>query len=177
MNLIELRELSSEESYELACSITCQQNKHINDCIKLAKGHPLYLRQTLLCSQFDKDVPESLEHLVSIQLAQLPAQDRQALCTASVLGQCFQLEQLREITRIPGYVPDKLVDAGLVKLNGDQYLFHHDLICNAVFRQIDKSQCSKIHMACAKWYENRDRFLYAVHINHAKVEGVFTVLE
>ncbi|MCS0401695.1 AAA family ATPase [Vibrio diabolicus] len=177
VNLIELRELSSEESYELACSITCQQNKHINDCIKLAKGHPLYLRQTLLCSQFDKDVPESLEHLVSIQLAQLPAQDRQALCTASVLGQCFQLEQLREITRIPGYVPDKLVDAGLVKLNGDQYLFHHDLICNAVFRQIDKSQCSKIHMACAKWYENRDRFLYAVHINHAKVEGVFTVLE
>ncbi len=177
VNLIELNQLSEEEAYQLASSVVPEQHELIENCLKLAKGHPLFLRQTLLCAKLSTGVPESLEHIVSTQLAQLPFDDHLALQTASVLGQYFQLDQLREIANLPNYVPDTLLEMGLVKLQGLQYIFHHDLICSAICNQIEPSEKEKIHLRCAKWYQDKDLYLYAIHTQYSDTDNAFEVLD
>ncbi len=186
VDLIELTPLSDSEAEQLAHQLCQQQSHAINDsatdsthirnCLAMAQGHPLYLRQSLLCAQTQQVVPDSMEHLVAAQLSRLTSADLRAIQVASVLGQCFQLEQLRAITKNPGFVPDQLLTLGLIKRQGSQFMFHHDLICSAVIAQIPAAEFKTIHQRCALWFSDKDRYEYAVHYLHSAAPDATAVI-
>mgnify|MGYP001376047570 CR=1 FL=1 len=176
VDLIELLPLTDAESIELAQQLHPDDVARQQQCLQMAKGHPLYLRQTLLCAQLDNHIPESLEQLVLAQLSQLAADDLGAIKAASVFGQCFALDQLRFVIDNPGYLPDRLQALGLIKKAGRQYMFHHDLICTAVYRQLSAAQQGSLNRRCADWYKERNPFLYAMHYRQAGAEDAYQVL-
>ncbi|WP_221796586.1 AAA family ATPase [Oceanobacter mangrovi] len=176
VELIELDALSSAEAWELAEHMAPQQSELIRHCVELAQGHPLFLRQTLLCANLGSDIPESLEHLVIAQLKQLEPLDLEAVKSASVFGQVFGLEQLRFVVNNPGYTPERLLAKGLIKDIGQQYMFHHDLICGAVYKQLTDGELVEVNKLCASWYEPRDKYQYALHIRQAQSQDAFDVL-
>ncbi|KDM90377.1 AAA family ATPase [Photobacterium galatheae] len=176
VEVIELSSLSEEESYQLAQYMAPEQDEMIQHCVELAQGHPLFLRQTLLCSRLDHEIPESLEHLVMVQLNQLDETDLSAVKSASVFGQCFDLEQLRFVIGVPDYEPDKLLELGLVKPVNHQLMFHHDLICHAIHHQLTEPELIEVNQRCAAWYESRDKQQHALHAKRARDENAFGIL-
>lgn len=176
VDLIELSSLSDAESIQLARQLHPDDEQRQRHCLRLAKGHPLYLRQTLLCAHSDNRIPESLEQLVLAQMSQLPVSDLGAIKAASVFGQCFGLDQLRFVVDNPAYLPDHLLALGLIKKAGRQYMFHHDLICTAVNRQLAPAQLQSINRRCAEWYQSHNPFLYAVHYHQAGADNAYEVL-
>ncbi|MDP2574497.1 AAA family ATPase [Vibrio penaeicida] len=173
---IALKPLNMDESIQLANWMAPGNQEAIQRCVEKASGHPLFLRQSLLCSRLGSDVPESLEHLVVVQLYKLDANNLSAIKAASVFGQCFNLEQLQFVLDDEHYYPRTLLEHGLIKHSDQGFMFHHDLICSAVQSQLSDSERRLLNEHCAKWFEERDKKQFALHSKRAQCKDAFTIL-
>ena len=99
---------------------------------------------------------------------QLEPADRQALLAASVFGQRFGLEALRHLVERPDYGCERLVEHLLVRPEGDDFLFAHALIRDAVYDTLLKASRRSLHRRAAGWFEGRDPVLYAEHLDRAE---------
>ena len=78
-------------------------------------------------------VPGSVQSLVQARMDQLDPFDKQALQTAAIFGQRFVLDALRHALESPDYACAALVEHFLVRPVGDDFLFAHALIRDAVY--------------------------------------------
>ena len=101
---------------------------------------------------------------MTARLDRLEPTERQALQVASVLGQRFGMEALRHLLGDPGYSMDRMQEQGLVRTDGDDYLFAHALIQEAVYGSLLRSRRLELHTAAAQWYSKRDPVLEARHL-------------
>lgn len=173
---IALSPLNMDESIQLANWMAPGNQDAIQRCVERASGHPLFLRQSLLCSRLGNTVPESMEHLVMVQLCKLDSNSLSAIKAASVFGQCFSLEQLQFVLNDDNYYPKTLLEVGLIKHSDQGFMFHHDLICSAVQKQLSESEKQLLNEHCAKWFEERDKKQFALHSKRAKCKDAFTIL-
>jgi class 3 adenylate cyclase/tetratricopeptide (TPR) repeat protein len=111
------------------------------------------------------EVPESLHALIAARLDSLPAEERQLLQDAAVLGKSFTAHALRAVTGVTGADIDRvlgaLVDKDMLTIQSDprspergQYLFVQDLVRSVAYGTLARRDRKARHLAAAGYLES-----------------------
>ena len=98
---------------------------------------------------------------------QLDASDQHALQAASVLGQQFSLDALRDLIDRPSYTCIGPIAHFLVRPQAEGFLFAHALIREGVYDSLLQARRRELHRRAAAWYQARDLVLCAEHLDRA----------
>lgn len=166
---IELRPLSESDAARLADALSAEAGDFTRRCIERAEGNPLFLEQLLRNRALDQDgrLPPSLHGVVLARLDRLQLADRRAVEAAAILGQRFQLADLRALLNEVGYQTDELARRHLIRPEGGELAFAHALIRDGVYAALTKERRSHLHRAAAAIYAARDPVLMAEHLDRA----------
>lgn len=173
MTTIDLGPLRRSDAVELAHALGQVGDSFVEACVTRAEGNPLFLEQLLRggAKQGASGVPPSVQSLVQARLDALAPEDRRALQAASVFGQRFTLGGLRALIERPAYDCGPLVENLLVRPQGDEYLFAHALIREAVYLSLIRARRRELHRRVAAWFGERDPILRAEHLDRADDPG------
>ncbi len=168
LDISPLRHNEAERLIKQALDLPAEKTKEL---IQRSGSNPLFLEQLLFCVQKSVDtIPDSVQSIVAAKLDTLDSFDKRAVFVASILGQRFSLESLKYILDDPDYRCTELVARGLIKPDGSQFLFHHALIMDGIYKiQLPSQRCS-LHLLAADWYSDKDSLLYAKHLDKAESE-------
>ncbi|MEM5432078.1 BTAD domain-containing putative transcriptional regulator [Cupriavidus oxalaticus] len=176
LTTIDLGPLDDAEAHELAACYRQVDPAVATSCIRRAEGNPLFLDQLLRGAEAGaeagmEELPGTLQSIVLARLDRFSTADRQALQAAAVLGQRFSPAALRHLIEDPAYACERLVMAAMTRPEGEDYLFMHALIHEAVYASLLKSRRQNLHRRAAGWYEGRDPALMAEHLDAAGDPG------
>jgi class 3 adenylate cyclase len=170
---IDLGPLHAEEVAVIAAPFLTENREVVRDCVDRAAGNPLFLEQ-LLQNAAEGDggsIPGSVRSLVQARLDRLEPMDRAALQAASVLGQRFDRGALAYLLDVPSFEGEQLLARSLLHARGEELLFAHALIHEAVYDGLLKSRRRELHQRAAQWFAQRDAMLYASHLDRAADPG------
>ncbi|WP_407157189.1 adenylate/guanylate cyclase domain-containing protein [Bradyrhizobium sp. STM 3557] len=167
---IDLAPLHHEEALGFARTVFGQMGPFAMRCLERAAGNPLFLEQLLRNAEEHADgaVPDSVQSLVQARMDRLAPSDKQALQAASVFGQRLSLGGLRALIEDPLYAPRMLIEHALLRPHGDEFLFGHALIRDAVYATLLRSRRRELHRRAAAWFAERDFALHAQHLDRAE---------
>ena len=167
---VDLGALRRKEAFALARSIIDAEDAAIERLVDRAEGNPFYLEQLLRHSLHDQQdaVPGSIQPLIQARVDRLEPSLKRALQTASILGQNFSPEALKHLLEDPSFDCAGLVANTLVKPLGQQFLFAHALIRDAVYASLLRARRRELHAKAAAWYASRDPTLRAEHLERAE---------
>ncbi|MEX0733757.1 MAG: BTAD domain-containing putative transcriptional regulator [Steroidobacteraceae bacterium] len=172
LTTLDLAPLTDEESRELAAGYPQLPEQTVEGCIRHAQGHPLFLDQLLRAADAGETaMPGSVQALVLARVEKLDRVDREALLAATALGLRFPRESLAAMVDDPHTTLDRLVDAGLLSIEGGEIAFVHALMREAVYESLLKSRRRELHARAAAWYAGRDAGLRAGHLAEADDPG------
>jgi AAA ATPase-like protein/tetratricopeptide repeat protein len=168
---LDLAPLTAAESRELAAAYGCDDPELVASCVQRAEGNPLFLDQLLRNAiSGSRTLPSSIQSIVLARLDRLEPDDRQALQAASILGQRFNVEAVQNLTGLPCSCA-AMVEKGLVRADGQGYIFSHALIHEAVYASLLRSRRHELHLRAAAWFAARDPVLHAQHLDAADNAG------
>jgi len=168
---IDLGPLGTAEGLALANHYGLADEAFVRACVTRAEGNPLFLDQLLRAAGCSPGfVPGSLQGLVLARLDRLEPADRRTLQAAAVLGQRFSLAAVHHLAGTPAGCA-RLIEQGLVRGEGDDFLFVHALIHEAVYASLLKSRRQAWHRQAAAWFAARDPELAARHLDAADDPG------
>jgi class 3 adenylate cyclase/tetratricopeptide (TPR) repeat protein len=167
---IDLGPLRRREAAALAGAYLDAGAEFAKRCVERAAGNPLFLVQLLRHAEESAEVgvPGSVQSLVQARLDQLDPFDKQALQAAAIFGQRFALDALRHVIDSPNYGCAALIEHFLVRPVGDEFLFAHALIRDAVYDTLLKARRRDLHRRAAEWFAGRDLVLCAEHLDRAE---------
>ncbi len=170
LTTFDLGPLRREEALQLAGNYLDTTRHVALACIERAAGNPLFLEQLVRSAEEGHEgrVPSSLQSLVSARMDRLPERDRRACQAASVIGQRFELDLLRHLVDDPAFSCDILLAGGLVRPEGDDFLFAHALIRDGAYASLLKTHRRELHVRAAEWFSEHDLTLYAQHLDRAE---------
>ena len=104
MSTIDLAPLRADEALDLARQYVERQRARCPTLRRASRGNPLFLVQLLRAAEesSEESIPGSVQNLVLARVDRLPAEDRQAIQTASIFGQQLSLAALRRCSEIRG---------------------------------------------------------------------------
>ena len=139
-----------------------------DQCVERAGGNPLFLEQLLRGANdlTDGRLPASIQSVVLARTDLLSAHDRRAIQAASVLGQRFNLAQLKALLQEPHYDCDKLVRNVLIRPTRDGLQFAHALVREGVYASLTNARKRELHGAAAEIFAD-DPVLRAEHLDRA----------
>jgi len=144
-------------------------------CVERAQGNPLFLTQ-LLANPGDL-LPDSLKHLIQARLDTLPAEHSRALRMAAVLGNRFELGQLRAALGEPEYTPPASGRNSLLRPAGvGRFAFVHDLVMHCIYESIDSEQQQRMHGIAAELFREHDAVQCAQHLYRASDPGALDMM-
>jgi tetratricopeptide (TPR) repeat protein len=174
LTTIDLGPLSESEALQMAARYQPGDTEFARTCVQRADGNPLFLDQMLRAGQaLGTAVPGSLQNLILSRLDRLPPGERQALQVASVLGQRFRLDALRNLLDDADYSMSRMEEQGLLRREAGEFLFAHALIQEAVYGSLLRSRRLELHTAAARWYAGGDAVLEARHLGAAGSPGAY----
>ena len=167
---IDLAPLREDEAMALAGAFIDATTHFAFRCIERAEGNPLFLEQLLRSAEErkDEDVPASIQSLVLARVDRLPPGDKKALQAAAVIGQRFSLDPLKQLLDEPDYRCTGLIEHYLVRPEGEDYLFAHAMIQEAVYSSLLKPQKSQLHRSAAEWFADSEPTLRGEHLDRAE---------
>jgi len=173
LTTIDLGPLRPQEAEAFAGNYPEADADLVRRCLARAAGNPLFLEQLLRhagerAGDVEQGVPASVQSLVQARMDRLGAADRRALQAAAVLGQRFAPEALRALVDDPEASCDGLIAALLVRPQGEDFLFAHALIRDAVYDTLLRARRRELHRRAADWFATRDRVLHAEHLERAE---------
>ena len=164
---LDLAPLTAAEARELAASYGCEDPALVASCVQRAEGNPLFLDQLLRSAiSGNRTLPSSIQSIVLARLDRLDPDDRQALQAASIFGQRFSVEAVQNLTGLACSC-EAMVEKGLVRPEGQGYIFNHALIHEAVHASLLRSRRQELHLRAAAWFAVRDPVLHAQHLDAA----------
>lgn len=166
---IDLAPLRREDAIALAHGFRTAASGFTERCVARAAGNPLFLEQLLRNADelSGSSVPDSVQSLVQARMDKLDPGDRRALQIASIFGQHFSLAAVRALLEAPTYDPRDLAAHFLIRPQGEDFLFGHALIRDAVYGTLLRSRRRDLHRLAARWFETRDLTLRAEHVEKA----------
>lgn len=166
---IDLGPLGEAAAMELARSYKVAEEDFAKNCITRAAGNPLFLDQLLqmVGESIEQGIPGSVQSIVQSRMDRLPAEDRAALEAASVLGQRFGEAALASLLRSDREACRPLLTQGLIKPEGDGYLFAHALVRDGVYATLLQERRKELHGLAAAYFRERDAALHARHLHGA----------
>jgi class 3 adenylate cyclase/tetratricopeptide (TPR) repeat protein len=164
--------LRDEEALLLAGEFFEANDHFVRSCIERAGGNPLFLELLLRSAEerSKQEVPGSVQSIVLARMDNLESLDRHALQAASVVGQRFSLDLLRNLIDSSQYTCSALVEHYLVRPQGEDYQFAHALVREGVYSSLLKTRRRELHRRAADWYADRDLTLRAEHLGRAEDE-------
>ncbi len=169
---LDLAPLSAEEARKMASHYSCPDPGVVESCLRRAGGNPLFLDQLLRGAGSASDaLPGSVRSIVTARVDSLAEADRNTLQAASVLGQRFSVGALEHLTDTQNLSCETLLERGLLRTEGDDYLFSHALIQEAVYQSLMRSRRRALHLRAAQWYAGRDPSLHAEQMEAAEAPG------
>ena len=169
---VDVGPLRPQEAEALAGTYLDASGELARRCVERAAGNPLFLEQLLLNTEEGTEaafgVPGSIQSLVLARMDRLEPLDKQALQAASVLGQRFSPDALRHLVERRDYDCACLVRQCLVRPTGEDYLFAHALIQEAVYTSLLRGKRRGLHHRAASWFARRDAVLHAEHLDRAE---------
>jgi len=162
MDMAPLRDVEARQ----ICDIVLGDSSHVEVLISRSGGNPLFLEHLLRHSSNadDQAVPGTIQSLVQAALDRLSAIDKKAIQAASVLGQRVNIELVHHLVEDATITPDRLVERNLLRPQGEDYLFAHALVRDAVYASLLSTTRQALHNKAAKWYSRRDLSLHAEHL-------------
>ncbi len=162
--------LREGEAFELAAMLVDAEDDAVQHCVARAAGNPLFLEQLLrnLHEGAGEDLPDSIRSLLLARLDRLPTLDKSALRVASVLGQRFEVDALRNLLGVESYGCGHLVLANYLRSDGSGFLFCHSLFREGIYASMLREQRRELHRRASAWYAQRDRILCAEHLERAE---------
>lgn len=166
---IDLGPLHPDEARAFAENFLVANAALAERCLERAAGNPLFLEQLIRHAEdaAETGVPGSVQSLVQARLDRLGRADRAALQAASVLGQRFSPEALAYLLESSDDAPRRLAAQLLVRPHGEEFLFAHALIRDAVYDGLLRSRRRELHRRAAEWFASRDAALQAGHLDRA----------
>ncbi len=170
---IELGPLRRQDSIALIGEFIDTDDELAESCLERASGNPLFLEQLLRNAQegTGESLPDSIQSLVLARMDRLEPEDKRALQAASVIGQRFDADVLRDLLEMEDYDCRELVEHNLVRPEVGGFLFTHALIQESVYSSLVKSQRHALHRKAARWFADTDLVLHAEHLAHAGDES------
>ncbi len=165
----DLRPLRPADALALAAGFIDVANQFALSCVERADGNPLFLEQLLRGAETatEGQVPGSVQSIVQARMDALDPPDKQALQAASVLGQRFTLQALRQLIDSTGYSCGKLIERHLIRPDGEALLFTHALVREGVYNSLLAPRRKALHQRAADWYRRQDPVLRAEHLDRA----------
>lgn len=164
---LDLTPLEREAAQALAEGFSGVESRRLRACLERAGGNPLFLEQLLL-SEAEGVLPDTVQSLVQARMDRLDARDKRALQAAAVIGQRFALELLRHLLGDPSYECAVLAQRGLVRPEGEDWLFSHALVRDGAYSSLLKQARRDLHRQAAAWFGNADAVLRAEHLDRAE---------
>lgn len=164
---IDLAPLSTEDALAIARRFI-DVSAFADQCIERAGGNPLFLEQLLRGAGdlTDGRLPTSIQSVVLARTDLLSASDRRAIQAASVLGQRFNLSQLRTLLGDAQFVCDTLVRNVLLRPTREGFLFAHALVREGVYGSLTNARKRELHAVAAAIFAD-DPVLRAEHLDRA----------
>ncbi len=165
--ILDLAPLAATDGKDMAAAFGLTDPDLVARCLERAGGNPLFLQQIFLAANAgDGDaLPGSVQSVVLTRMDALPPADRSALQAASVMGQRFQLGDLRTLIDRPDYDGAELTAHGLVRPDGDHLLFSHALVADGIYGSLLAGRRGELHLKAAACFAERDLALYAEHLD------------
>lgn len=165
---IDLGPLRDSELQAMAASLAAPDDERVRRCIERAGGNPWFLEQLLRSDAADDSaIPDSVRSLIWAQLDRLEAIDKRGAQAAAVLGQHVPVLALRHLLNDASYDATPLVAQRLLKPEGSDYRFSHDLIREGVYESLPASEQRSLHARAAQWYHDSTPTLTARHLDWA----------
>jgi class 3 adenylate cyclase len=170
---IDLRPLSGNDAAKLAHQLSAESEDYLQRCVERAEGNPLFLEQLLRSRATDQEghLPPSVHGVVLARLDRLAQTDRRAIEAAAILGQRFDLGDLRALAGDPAYACGELARRHLVRLDGAQVAFAHALIRDGVYASLTHERRAQLHRTAAALFAARDPAVEAEHLERAGDAG------
>ena len=169
LTTIDLGPLRNDEARALAAEVAGAESDFTRHCVERAGGNPLFLEQLLRAGEEPGEgVPDVVRSIVWGRLDHLAPQDKTAAQAAAVLGQRFALADLHHLIDDPDYVCRGLVEQRLVRPDGEEHLFTHALIRDAVYGSLLGSERRALHRKAAGWFASEDPVLHAEHLDRGE---------
>ncbi len=167
---LDLTPLDLGSAKTLAEGFSGVDSRRLRACVDRSGGNPLFLEQLLL-SEAEGVLPDSVQSLVQARMDRLDARDKRALQAAAVIGQRFSLDLLRHLLGDRDFECGALQERGLVRREGDDWLFAHALVRDGVYSSLLKQARRDLHRQAATWFGNSDAVLRAEHLDRAEDEA------
>jgi len=170
VSAIDLAPLGRDESQALARGMLDDDDPRIAACIDRAGGNPFFLEQLLHHTGVAASaaVPASVQSLVHGRVDRLTPAQKQALQAASVLGQRFALEPLRQLAGEAVRECAALVELHLLRPDDAGFAFIHALVRDGVYGSLLKTRRRELHRTAAAWFATHDPLLRAQHLDLAE---------
>jgi class 3 adenylate cyclase/tetratricopeptide (TPR) repeat protein len=161
---LDLSPLEDDDAEKLARLLAHNAPEVVQRCVARAGGNPLFLEQLLRSAgeALREALPGSIQSLVLARLDRLTPTDKAAVQAASVLGQRVELDVWRSLADHPRIEP--LIDAGLLRPDGDAAQFVHALVRDGAYASLLKTRRRELHLRAANWYASRNAGLHAEHL-------------
>jgi class 3 adenylate cyclase/tetratricopeptide (TPR) repeat protein len=167
---IDLGPLADDEAAALATSFLGENAGLIKSCVERATGNPLFLEQLSRNAAEDAGaaVPTAVQSIVQARLDRMRLEDKLCLQAASVLGQRIDPGALAHLLDGQTGAAERLLDTLMVHQQGEELLFSHALIREAIYDSMHKARRRELHRAAAEWFASRDLALSAEHLDRAE---------
>ena len=165
---VDLAALTHSDCEKLASNFKQVDIEYKNQCLHLAKGHPLFLTQLLLNYPLKVgELPSSVISLTNAKLNGLDELNRNAISIASMIGDQIDTDMICHVLELSDFDPSVLISNYLLTESTTGYKFCHALIRDSIYRSINNSQKVAWHSKIAKAYRSIDNTLYARHLAKA----------
>jgi class 3 adenylate cyclase/tetratricopeptide (TPR) repeat protein len=170
LTTLDLGPLREADALALAGGFIDATQRLALSCVKRAEGNPLFLEQLLHNAEegADEQVPASIQSLILARLDRLSPRDKRAAQVAAVIGQQFDLATLRALLEEPDYVCAGLIEHGVIRPDGDGYLFAHALIQQGSYSSLLRAHRRRLHHRAAMLFAASDPVLRAQHLDRAE---------
>ena len=165
---LDITPLAEDDAQKMANEYEYIDPDYKRQCLTLANGNPLFLKQLLLNFPLKVgELPSSILSLVSSKLASLEEVDRKAISIASIIGDKLDLDVICHLLNIPEYDPSALIQNNLIQAENNGYVFCHKLISDNIYNNINNKQKVLWHTKIASLYKSKDNAKYAKHLSKA----------
>jgi class 3 adenylate cyclase/tetratricopeptide (TPR) repeat protein len=166
---VDLAPLNRSDSLSLAGALLGSSGPDFAALVDRAEGNPLFLVQLVRHAgeSVGGALPSSIQSVVLARADRLAPEQKRLLQTAAVLGQRFAVELLRHMTDQSTDAVDALIAQGLMIAAGEDALFAHALVHEAIYASLPRTRREGLHRRAADWYRSRDPGLYAQHLGRA----------
>jgi class 3 adenylate cyclase/tetratricopeptide (TPR) repeat protein len=124
----------------------------------------------------DLGIPDSVQGILAARIDLLPAEAKEALQAASVIGRSFSPAGLAALTGSSAEVRT-LVERGFVRPTEPELVFKHALTRDVAYGSLPKARRARLHAAFARWLEAEDATggragVLAHHYSEAVAPGI-----